>query len=34
MRQATNKLMLRKYDPLVNMHVVFKESKLSSGKKR
>ncbi|KAM3138212.1 hypothetical protein pb186bvf_009675 [Paramecium bursaria] len=31
---ATRKITLRKYDPLVNMHVLFHETKLSSGKKR
>ena len=27
-KQATRKLVLRKYDPLVNMHVLFTEQKL------
>ena len=29
-----NKVMLRKYDPMVNQYVVFNEQKLKSGKKR
>ena len=27
-KQATRKLQLRKYDPIVNMHVIFSEQKL------
>ena len=27
-KQATRKMQLRKYDPIVNMHVLFTESKL------
>jgi len=31
---ATRKMILRKYDPVVNQHVLFTESKLASGRKR
>ena len=33
-KQATRKLSLVKYDPLVNRHVLFTEQKLKSGKNR
>jgi hypothetical protein len=33
-RQTLRKLTLRKYDPLVNEHVLFNEVKMPSGKKR
>jgi len=33
-RQNLKKLTLRKYDPLVNQHVLFNEVKMPSGKKR
>lgn len=33
-RETLKKLTLRKYDPLVNQHVLFHEVKMPSGKKR
>ena len=33
-RKVGSKLILRKYDPLVNQYVIFTESKLASGKKK
>jgi ribosomal protein L33 len=34
LRNTLKKLSLRKYDPLVNQHVLFHEVKMPSGKKR
>eukprot|EP00470_Lotharella_oceanica_P015700 CAMPEP_0170198416 /NCGR_PEP_ID=MMETSP0040_2-20121228/68742_1 /TAXON_ID=641309 /ORGANISM="Lotharella oceanica, Strain CCMP622" /LENGTH=68 /DNA_ID=CAMNT_0010448369 /DNA_START=59 /DNA_END=268 /DNA_ORIENTATION=- len=31
--KLTNKIVLRKYDPVVNRHVLFEEKKLKGGKK-
>ena len=31
---AIKKLTVRKYDPIINRHVIFNETKLPSGKKR
>ncbi|CAD8066542.1 unnamed protein product [Paramecium primaurelia] len=33
-KKVGSKLILRKYDPLVNQYVIFTEAKLASGKKK
>lgn len=34
LRKATDKIQIMKYDPIINMHVVFNEQKLKQKKKR